>query len=51
VAFNVHFMREVLEVIKTSNVLLETNAANTPGMIRPVGDEEFKHIIMPMHIG
>lgn len=51
VAFNVRFMREVLEVIKTSNVLLETNAANTPGMIRPVGDEEFKHIIMPMHIG
>ena len=51
VAFNVRFMREVLEVIKTPNVLLETNAANTPGMIRPVGDEEFKHIIMPMHIG
>ncbi len=51
VAFNVRFLREVLEVIKTANVLLETNAANTPGMIRPVGDENFKHIIMPMHIG
>lgn len=50
VAFNVRFLREVLEVIKTPNVILETNAANTPGMIRPVGDEEFKHIIMPMHI-
>lgn len=51
VAFNVRFLREVLEVIKTANVLLETNAANTPGLIRPVGDEYFKHIIMPMHIG
>lgn len=51
VAFNVRFLREVLEVIKTANVLLETNAANTPGLIRPVGDENFKHIIMPMHIG
>ncbi len=51
VAFNVRFLREVLEVIKTPNVLLETNAANTPGLIRPVGDDSFKHIIMPMHIG
>ena len=51
VAFNVRFLREVLEVIKTANVLLETNAANSPGMIRPVGDEYFRHIIMPMHLG
>ncbi len=50
VAFNVRFLREVLEVIKTPNVMLETNAANTPGLIRPVGDDSFKHIIMPMHI-
>jgi DNA polymerase-3 subunit beta len=28
IAFNVRFLREVLEVIKTSNVVLETNAAN-----------------------
>jgi DNA polymerase-3 subunit beta len=51
VAFNVRFLREALEVIKTPNVILETNAANSPGMIRPVGDEFFKHIIMPMHLG
>jgi DNA polymerase-3 subunit beta len=50
VAFNVRFLREALEVIKTANVALETNAANTPGMIRPVGDNDFKHIIMPMHM-
>ena len=51
VAFNVRFLREVLEVVKADNVWLETNAANTPGLIRPQGDEHFKHIIMPMHIG
>jgi DNA polymerase-3 subunit beta len=51
VAFNVRFLREVLEVIKTDNVWLETNAANTPGLLHPQGDEHFKHIIMPMHIG
>ena len=51
IAFNVRFLREVLEVIKTPNVSVETNAANTPGLIRPVGDEHFTHVIMPMHLG
>ena len=50
ISFNVRFLREVFEVIRTPNVLLETNAANTPAMIRPVGDDTFKHIIMPMNI-
>jgi DNA polymerase-3 subunit beta len=51
IAFNVKFLREALEVIKTPNVALETSAANAPGVIRPVGDEEFLHVIMPMHLG
>ena len=51
IAFNVRFLREVLEVIRTPNVSVETNAATTPGMIRPVGDEQFSHVIMPMHLG
>ena len=51
IAFNVKFMREVLEVIKSPNVALETSAANAPGVVRPVGDEDFLHVIMPMHLG
>lgn len=51
IAFNVKFLREVLEVIKSPNVALETSAANAPGVIRPVGDESFLHVIMPMHLG
>ena len=50
ISFNIRFLREALEVIKTANVLLETNAANTPGMLRPVGDDSFRHIIMPMNV-
>ncbi len=50
IAFNVRFLREVLDVIHTPNVALETNANNTPALIRPVGDEEFQHVIMPMHL-
>jgi len=51
IAFNVKFLREVLEVIKSPNVALETSAANAPGVVRPVGDEDFLHVIMPMHLG
>ncbi len=50
IAFNVRFLREVLEVIKSPNVALETTAANTPGVIHPVGDDSFTHVIMPMHL-
>lgn len=51
IAFNVKFLREVLEVVKTPNVAIETSAANAPGVVRPVGDEHFLHVIMPMHLG
>jgi len=51
IAFNVKYLREVLEVIKTPNVALETSAPNAPGVIRPVGDDNFLHVIMPMHLG
>ncbi|NOY99564.1 MAG: DNA polymerase III subunit beta [Chloroflexi bacterium] len=51
IAFNVKFLREVLEVINTPNVAIETSAPNAPGVIRPVGDDDFTHVIMPMHLG
>jgi DNA polymerase-3 subunit beta len=51
IAFNVKFLREALEVIKTANVAIEMTAANAPGVLRPVGDEQFLHVIMPMHLG
>jgi DNA polymerase-3 subunit beta len=51
IAFNVRFLREVLEVVGTPNITLEVNANNTPGVIRPVGNDDFVHVIMPMHLG
>ncbi|MEI7848153.1 MAG: DNA polymerase III subunit beta [Chloroflexota bacterium] len=51
IAFNVKFLREVLEVIKSPNVAIETSASNAPGVVRPVGDDNFLHVIMPMHLG
>ncbi|HEX7975230.1 MAG TPA: DNA polymerase III subunit beta [Anaerolineales bacterium] len=51
IAFNVKFLREVLDVIKTPNVALETTSDTSPGVIRPVGEENYLHVIMPMHLG
>lgn len=51
IAFNVRFLREVLDVIGTPNVSLETTAAAAPGVLCPIADENFLHVIMPMHLG
>jgi DNA polymerase-3 subunit beta len=51
IAFNVRFLREVLEVVKTPEIALETSVDTAPGIIRPVGDDSFLHVIMPMHLG
>jgi DNA polymerase III subunit beta len=51
IAFNVRFLREVLDVIRTANVALETNTDTSPGVIRPTGEDDFLHVIMPMHLG
>lgn len=51
IAFNVRYLREVLDVMKSANVALETSAAAAPGVFRPVGEDNFLHVIMPMHLG
>jgi DNA polymerase-3 subunit beta len=51
IAFNVRFLREILDVVKSPNVSLETTAQTSPGLLRPVGESDFLHVIMPMHLG
>jgi DNA polymerase-3 subunit beta len=51
IAFNVRFLREVLDVMKSPNIVLQTNANNTPGLLQQTGDDSFIHVIMPMHLG
>lgn len=51
IAFNVRFLIDVLSVVDTPNVALETNNASSPGVLRSVGRDDFLHVIMPMHLG
>jgi DNA polymerase-3 subunit beta len=49
--FNVRYLLDVLSVVDTPQIILETTTSSSPGVIRLVGDDDFIHIIMPMHIG
>ena len=51
IAFNVRYLLDVLGVIDTPNVALETTGPAAPGLLRPVGRDDFLHVIMPMHLG
>ncbi len=50
IAFNARYLIDVLSVVGTAETVLETSTASRPGVIRPVGDEDFLCVIMPMHI-
>lgn len=51
IAFNVRFLIDVLNVMDTPSVMLETNQANSQAVLRPMGDDDFVHVLMPMHLG
>ncbi len=51
ISFNVRYLIDVLNVIKEEQVLLQSNGPTAPGVIRPLGREDFTHVIMPMSVG
>jgi len=51
IAFNVRFLVDVLSATDTPNIALETTTAASPGVLRPVGRDDFLHVVMPMHLG
>ena len=50
IAFNAKYLIDVLSVVDAAQVALETTTSSSPGVIKPVGSEDFTHVIMPMHI-
>jgi DNA polymerase-3 subunit beta len=50
IAFNARYLMEAISVINTAEVALETRDPSSPGVIKPVGSNDFVHIIMPMHV-
>ncbi len=50
IALNVKYLSDALGAIKTAQIALETQTPQSPGVFRPVGQDGYIHIIMPMSI-
>jgi len=50
IAFNSKYLMDVLGVLSKDDVALETTTSSSPGVIRPVGDESYIHVVMPMFV-
>jgi len=50
IAFNGKYLTDVLSVLHESQVALETTNPSSPGVIRPVGVDNYVHVIMPMFV-
>ena len=50
IAFNGRYLTDVLSVLGESQVALETTNPSSPGVIRPVGVDNYIHVVMPMFV-
>ena len=51
IAFNSRYLVDVLNVLRSSRVMLGMNGANQAGVVRPLDAESYTYVIMPMVIG
>ncbi len=50
IAFNGKYLNDVLSVLQETQVSLETTNPSSPGLIRPVGKDNYTHVVMPMFV-
>jgi DNA polymerase-3 subunit beta len=50
IAFNGKYLSDVLSVLRESQVAVETTSASSPGVIRPIGADNYIHVVMPMFV-
>jgi len=50
IAFNGKYLTDVLNVLRESQVALETTSPSSPGLLRPVGTDNYTHVVMPMFV-
>jgi len=50
IAFNGKYLTEVLSVLHEAQVALETTSPSSPGVLRPVGVDNYVHVVMPMFV-
>jgi len=50
IAFNARYLSDVLSVLDEKQVALETTTSSSPGVLRPVGADNYIHVVMPMFV-
>ncbi len=50
IAFNGKYLTDVLSVLRETQVALEITNPSSPGVIRPVGVDNYLHVVMPMFV-
>jgi DNA polymerase III subunit beta len=50
IAFNGKYLLDVLSVLPQEKVTLETSSSSSPGVLRPVGADNYVHVVMPMFV-
>ena len=50
IAFNGKYLTDVLSVLHETQVALETTNPSSPGLLRPVGTDNYTHVVMPMFV-
>ncbi|HLF27732.1 MAG TPA: DNA polymerase III subunit beta [Anaerolineae bacterium] len=50
IAFNVQYLIDALKAVGAPQVSLELTTASSPGVLRPIGDDAFTHVMMPMQL-
>ena len=50
IAFNGKYLTDVLSVLHETQVALEVTSPSSPGVIRPVGTDNYIHVVMPMFV-
>ena len=50
IAFNSRYLTEVLQALGSDRVTIETTSPSSPGVLRPVGDDDYVHVVMPMFV-
>jgi DNA polymerase-3 subunit beta len=50
IAFNARYMLDMLEAVDTAEVVLELSGPLNSGALKPVGDDSYLYVLMPMQI-
>jgi len=50
IAFNSRYLQDVLQVLDCAQVALETSGSSSPGVLKPVGQDNYVHVVMPMFV-